>query len=66
MAEESGEALYKKSYNLANEKMSAAADKMSADFEKARSEMEQEYLEIMASNAASLSKELFSINNEIR
>ena len=28
--------------------------------------MEQEYIEIMASNAASLSKELFSINNEIR
>ena len=66
IAEESGEALYKKSYNLANEKISAAADKMSADFEKARSEMEQEYLEAMASNAALLSKELFSKNNEIR
>ena len=50
-AEESAEALYEKSYNLANEKMSAAADKMSADFERDRQKLEQEYLEIMAANS---------------
>lgn len=46
--------------------MSAAAEKLSAEYEEVRNQMEQEYIEAMACSAASLSKELFSINNEIR
>ena len=46
--------------------MSAAAEKLSAEYEEVRNQMEQEYIEAMACGAASLSKELFSINNEIR
>ena len=46
--------------------MSAAADKMSAEYEKARSEMEHEYIETMACNAASLTKELSATNHAIK
>ncbi len=65
-AEATASALYEKSYDLANEKMSAAADKLSAEYEEVRNRLEMEYIEIMASSAASLSKELSSMNNEIR
>lgn len=65
-ADEASNSLFQKGYELANERMSAAAEKLSAEYEEVRNQMEQEYIEAMACSAASLSKELFSINNEIR
>lgn len=65
-ADESANALYEKSYDLANEKMSAAAEKMSADFERDRQKLEQEYLEIMASNSEQLNQQLSATNQAIR
>lgn len=66
-AEENADNIYKKSFELANEKMSAAADKMAAEFEFARQQAEQEYLDAMACNSETLSKELsatqIAINN---
>ena len=65
-AEETADALYEKSYNLANEKMSAAADKMSAEYEEARRQMEQEYLQAMSQQSAILSNELTATNQAIK
>ena len=65
-ADESANALYEKSYDLANEKMSAAAEKMSADFERDRQKLEQEYLEIMASNSEQLNQQLSATNHAIK
>lgn len=65
-ADESANALYEKSYDLANEKMSAAAEKMSADFERDRQKLEQEYLEIMASNSEQLNQQLLATNQAIK
>lgn len=65
-ADESANALYEKSYDLANEKMSAAAEKMSADFERGRQQLEQEYLEIMASNSEQLTQQLSATNHAIK
>lgn len=50
-AEDNANRLYEKSFELANERMSAAADKMSADFERDKQKLEEEYLEIMAANS---------------
>ena len=65
-AEEAANSIYEKSYQLANERMSAAADKMSAEYEEARRQMEQEYLQAMGAQSALLSKELSSTNAAIK
>lgn len=65
-AEDSANALYEQSYNLANEKMSAAADKLSAEYEEAKRQMELEYIEAMAHNVATFTKELSDTNQAIK
>ena len=65
-AEESANAIYEKSFELANEKMSAAAEKMSAEYEEARRQMEEEYLQAMGTQSARLSKELNATNTAIK
>ena len=65
-AEESANTIYEKSFELANERMSAAAEKMSAEYEEARSKMEQEYLQAMAVQSSTLSKELNTTNAAIK
>ena len=65
-AEESANAIYEKSFELANEKMSAAAEKMSAEYEEARRQMEEEYLSAMGTQSARLSKELNATNTAIK
>ena len=65
-AEENANKLYEKSFELANEKMSAAADKMAADFELARQQAEQEYLQSLALSSKELNKELSYTNSAIK
>ena len=65
-ADEASNALYEKSFQLANEKMSAAADKISMEFEIAKQEAEKEYIEILASNSAKLTEELNATNIAIK
>lgn len=65
-AEENANRLYEKSFELANEKMSAAADKMAAEYELARQQAEQEYIELMACNSKELSATLSATNAEIK
>ena len=65
-AEDSANAIYEKSFELANEKMSAAAEKMSAEYEEAKRQMEEEYLSIMGTQSARLSKELNATNTAIK
>lgn len=65
-AEESANAIYEKSFELANEKMSAAAEKMSAEYEEARRQMEEEYLSAMGTQSARLSKKLNATNTAIK
>ena len=65
-AEDSVNAIYEKSFELANERMSAAADKMSAEYEKTRQKAEQEYIELMAEHSATLVKELSATNTAIK
>ena len=65
-AEDSANTIYEKSFELANERMSAAADKMSAEYEKTRQKAEQEYIELMACQSATLVKELSATNTAIK
>lgn len=65
-AEESANTIYEKSFELANERMSAAAEKMSAEYEEASRQMEQEYLQAMAVQSSTLSKELNTTNAAIK
>ena len=65
-AEDSANAIYEKSFELANERMSAAAEKMSAEYEEARQKAEQEYIELMACQSATLVKELSATNTAIK
>ena len=65
-AEDSANAIYEKSFELANERMSAAAEKMSAEYEEARQKAEQEYIELMACQSATLVKELDATNTAIK
>ena len=46
--------------------MSAAAEKMSAEYEEARQKAEQEYIELMACQSATLTKELSATNTAIK
>ena len=61
-ADEAANAIYEKSFQLANEKMSAAADKMSAEYEEAKREAEQEYLALIADRAKQCDEELKATN----
>lgn len=65
-AEDSANTIYEKSFELANERMSAAAEKMSAEYEEARQKAEQEYIELMACQSATLVKELSATNAAIK
>ena len=65
-AEDSANAIYEKSFELANERMSAAAEKMSAEYEEARQKAEQEYIELMACQSATLIEELNATNTAIK
>lgn len=71
-AEESSNALYEKSYELASEKMSQAAESMSQKFQQAQETAEQEYLQTLQECADSFQKqisnkklELFKVNAEL-
>ena len=65
-AEDSANTIYEKSFELANERMSAAAEKMSAEYEEARQKAEQEYIELMACQSTTLVKELSATNTAIK
>lgn len=65
-AEDSANAIYEKSFELANERMSAAAEKLSAEYEEAKQKAEQEYIELMACQSATLVKELSATNTAIK
>ena len=65
-AEDNANRLYEKSFELANERMSAAAEKMSAEYEEAKQKAEQEYIELMACQSATLVKELSATNIAIK
>ena len=65
-AEDSANAIYEKSFELANERMSAAAEKLSAEYEEARKKAEQEYIELMGCQSATLAKELNATNAAIK
>ena len=65
-AEDSANAIYEKSFELANERMSVAAEKLSAEYEEARKKAEQEYIELMACQSATLVKELSATNTAIK
>lgn len=65
-AEDSANTIYEKSFELANERMSAAAERMSAEYEEARQKAEQEYIELMACQSATLVKELSATNTAIK
>lgn len=65
-AEDNANRLYEKSFELANERMSAAAEKMSAEYEEAKQKAEQEYIELMACQSATLVKELSATNTAIK
>ena len=65
-AEDSANTIYEKSFELANERMSAAAEKMSAEYEEAKQKAEQEYIELMACQSATLVKELSATNTAIK
>ena len=65
-AEDSANTIYEKSFELATERMSAAAEKMSAEYEEARQKAEQEYIELMACQSATLVKELSATNTAIK
>ena len=61
-ADEAANVIYEKSFQLASEKMSAAADKMSAEYEEAKREAEQEYLALIADRAKQYDEELKTTN----
>ena len=64
-AEEAANAIFEKSYELANEKMDAAAKKMSAAYEEAKREAEQEYLTLLSAQAEMWDYRLQNVNKEI-
>lgn len=65
-AEESANTIYEKSFELANERMSIAAEKLSAEYEESRQKAEQEYIELMAYQSATLVKELNATTTAIK
>ena len=63
-AEESSNAIYKKSWELANEKMSNASEAMSKQYEQAKQTAENDYLETLKDCANSFTSQINDKKNE--
>ena len=65
-AEESSNAIYKKSWELANEKMSNASEAMSKQYEWAKQTAENDYLETLKDCANSFTSQINDKKNELK
>lgn len=65
-AEESSNAIYKKSWELANEKMSNASETMSKQYEQAKQIAENDYLETLKDCANSFTSQINDKKNELK
>lgn len=65
-AEESSDAIYKKSWELANEKMSNASEAMSKQYEQAKQIAENDYLETLKDCANSFTFQINDKRNELK
>ena len=65
-AEESSNAIYKKSWELANEKMSNASEAMSKQYEQAKQTAENDYLETLRDCANSFTSQINDKKNELK
>lgn len=65
-AEESSDAIYKKSWELANEKMSNASEAMSKQYEQAKQIAENDYLETLKDCANSFTFQINDKKNELK
>ena len=65
-AEESSNAIYKKSWELANEKMSNASEAMSKQYEQAKQIAENDYLETLKDCANSFTSQINNKKNELK
>lgn len=65
-AEESSDAIYKKSWELANEKMSNASEAMSKQYEQAKQVAENDYLETLKDCANSFTFQINDKRNELK
>ena len=65
-AEESSNAIYKKSWELANEKMSNASEVMSKQYEQAKQTAENDYLETLKDCANSFTSQINDKKNELK
>ena len=65
-AEESSNAIYKKSWELANEKMSNASEAMSKQYEQAKQTAENDYLETLKDCANSFTAQINDKKNELK
>ena len=65
-AEESSNAIYKKSWELANEKMSNASEAMSKQYEQAKQTAENDYLETLKDCANSFTAQINGKKNELK
>ena len=65
-AEESSNAIYKKSWELANEKMSNASEAMSKQYEQAKQTAENDYLETLKDCANSFTAQINNKKNELK
>ena len=65
-AEESSNAIYKKSWELANEKMSNASEAMSKQYEQAKQTAENDYLETLKDCTNSFTSQINDKKNELK
>lgn len=65
-AEESSDAIYRKSWELANEKMSNASEAMSKQYEQAKQIAENDYLETLKDCANSFTSQINDKKNELK
>ena len=65
-AEESSNTIYKKSWELANEKMSNASEAMSKQYEQAKQTAENDYLETLKDCANSFTSQINDKKNELK
>ena len=65
-AAESSDAIYKKSWELANEKMSNASEAMSKQYEQAKQTAENDYLETLKDCANSFTSQINDKKNELK
>ena len=65
-AEESSNAIYKKSWELANEKMNNASEAMSKQYEQAKQTAENDYLETLKDCANSFTSQINDKKNELK